>query len=260
MSYPRSLPQRVKRIAVDRSAWTLRVLRRHGIRGALSLLTRRVLTARSVLRARIAEKDFDRRHGIETRKVVHLERLDISSEHKGAGAKYEASSPERFAALVGALTIPFDQFAFVDYGSGKGRVLVMALDFPFAEIVGVEFARDLHEVALENIRRLDPVLPKSRSVTSICADATEYELPAMPLVAYFFNPFDRQVMRAVLARAVESIARASRPMFLVVSGGSEIADEAEAHGFVRLHPPALALPVRGAPALFAAPRGPGGPS
>ncbi len=41
---------------------------------------------------------------------------------------------------------------FVDIGSGKGRVLIAAAEHPFLQVAGVEYSKELHEAALNNIR------------------------------------------------------------------------------------------------------------
>jgi hypothetical protein len=43
---------------------------------------------------------------------------------------------------LAALPIAYDKFAFVDCGSGKGRTLLIASEFPFKFIIGVEFAAE----------------------------------------------------------------------------------------------------------------------
>ena len=48
----------------------------------------------------------------------------------------------------------FSQYTFVDVGSGKGRMLFVAAEYPFRRVVGVEFSNQLHVEALENIKRL----------------------------------------------------------------------------------------------------------
>jgi tRNA1(Val) A37 N6-methylase TrmN6 len=47
------------------------------------------------------------------------------------------------------------RYDFVDFGSGKGRVLLIASQFPFCQVIGVEFDRRLHAIAQENIRLFD---------------------------------------------------------------------------------------------------------
>jgi hypothetical protein len=38
-------------------------------------------------------------------------------------------------------------FTFTDFGSGEGRVLLIAAGLPFRAVVGVEFSAELNEIA-----------------------------------------------------------------------------------------------------------------
>jgi len=52
---------------------------------------------------------------------------------------------------MGFLPHDVSSHSFVDYGSGKGRVLLVASDYAFKKIVGVEFSKVLNDVAVANI-------------------------------------------------------------------------------------------------------------
>jgi hypothetical protein len=45
-----------------------------------------------------------------------------------------------------------EDFTVIDFGSGKGRALIVASECPFRRIIGVEFALELHRDAQQNIR------------------------------------------------------------------------------------------------------------
>src|SRR5579885_628231 len=57
---------------------------------------------------------------------------------------YQPTEPTLFHEMLGALAIDFRQFTFVDSGSGKGRALLMAADYPFQRVIGVEVHPRLH--------------------------------------------------------------------------------------------------------------------
>ena len=48
------------------------------------------------------------------------------------------------------LNLPWDKFNFIDFGSGKGRCLLMAGILGFKNVIGIEFAKDLCEWAKRN--------------------------------------------------------------------------------------------------------------
>jgi spermidine synthase len=57
---------------------------------------------------------------------------------------------------------------FRNLGSGKGRVLLEALRYPFARVIEVEISKELHEAAVERGPR------RCRRIELIHADAVEY--------------------------------------------------------------------------------------
>src|SRR5271167_2282557 len=68
---------------------------------------------------------------------------------------YQPTEPalfrEMLATLMSSAKIEFGEFTFIDIGSGKGRALLMAADYPFRRILGIELLPELHRVAKENI-------------------------------------------------------------------------------------------------------------
>ncbi len=145
-------------------------------RGVLVTLARSVLLpfhlvreywiARGLPRAsQISE--FDRVHGVDTEGDLdgwtYLSDLNIASPNWIHGKNYAAVEPERFRALMAALPINFSEFTFVDFGSGKGRALLLASEYPFKKILGLEFSPELHDVAVANIRRYRSESQKCRA-------------------------------------------------------------------------------------------------
>ena len=112
--------------------------------------------------------------------------------------------------ILSALDIPYERYAFVDLGSGKDRVLLVASEFPFLEVRGVEFARELHETACENIRRYRSGSQKTQNVRSIHGDAIAFEFPASSFVLFLNNPFGPGGLMPILRRLRETLASQPR--------------------------------------------------
>lgn len=137
--------------------------------------------------------------GLDTEASIALADLEFESKNKAEGFAY-VPSPGRLArGLISNLPSPLEDLVFVDYGSGKGRVLLVASEYPFKEIVGVEFSRELHDIACSNISRYVSPAQRCRNVRAVHGDATEFAIPAQDCVLYFNNPFAEPVMAEVLA-------------------------------------------------------------
>jgi SAM-dependent methyltransferase len=128
---------------------------------------------------------------------------------------YQPTEPALFREMMARLPIEFDRFTFVDIGSGKGRTLLMASEYPFWKIVGVELIAELHDAAEENIREYRSPTQRCMHIESLLADAREFELPEEPLVLYLFNPLPERALSEVLGRLEKSLVRAPRPVWIV---------------------------------------------
>ena len=128
---------------------------------------------------------------------------------------YQPTDPALFREMMASLPVEFDQFTFVDLGSGKGRTLLMASEYPFRRIVGVELIAELHRAAEENIRAYQSATQRCAQIESVLADAREFKLPKEPLVLYLFNPLPERALSEVLQRLEKSLAQAPRPVWIV---------------------------------------------
>jgi hypothetical protein len=158
---------------------------------------------------------FDWRHGVRTCGGANLADLTIVGSNTGHGGRYYPSHPKLLFEVLSSLNIDYPSYTFVDVGSGKGRILLVASEFPFAEIIGVEFAAELHEIASRNIRNYRSKTQRCKNVKSLNLDAVEFEFPLTPLVLYFFNPFRPPVLVPVLQNLQRSIDSHPRDVILL---------------------------------------------
>jgi SAM-dependent methyltransferase len=114
--------------------------------------------------------------------------------------RYGPSGEGGVRASLEKLNIDPSGFTFIDFGSGKGRVLLIAAGLPFRAVVGIEFSRELHETAVRNISRFPSHLISAGTVAGRCGDAASFPLPPSDLVCYFHNPFGPPVLSKVVAR------------------------------------------------------------
>ncbi|MFL6674072.1 MAG: class I SAM-dependent methyltransferase [Massilia sp.] len=165
------------------------------------------------LYGRLWNSTFDWIHGVDTRTMADLPALTIGSRNKPLGEAYEGSPVFSFRRLLRRLDIPCQDYAFVDFGSGKGRTLLLAGELPFKQVIGVEFSAELNHLAARNISRYRR--RKAQRVATLHCDATEFALPDENLVLYFFNPFKAEVLDKVLANISASLAHRPRKVILV---------------------------------------------
>jgi SAM-dependent methyltransferase len=176
------------------------------------------------LRARFGDAEYDWDHRVNTTSgaVGWRDRL-LGMFHSA----YQPTEPVAFHEMLDGLqqllrqttgldhTLDFRDFTFIDLGSGKGRTLLMASDYPFRRILGVELLPSLHQIAQENLPQYKSESQKCFALESICADATAFPLPADPLVIFLFNPFPESGMRQVVANLDQSMREHPRPVYVL---------------------------------------------
>jgi SAM-dependent methyltransferase len=173
------------------------------------------------LRQRFGDADYDWDHRVNTTSgaVGWRDRL-LGMFHSA----YQPTEPAAFHEMLEALqqtpgpdqaTLNFRDFTFIDLGSGKGRTLLMASDYPFRRIVGVELLPSLHRIARENVRQYKSESQRCCALESVCADATVFPFPDDPLVLFLFNPFPESGMRRVVANLERSLHAHPRPVFIL---------------------------------------------
>jgi Histone methylation protein DOT1 len=159
---------------------------------------------------------FDLRYGTETKRWVELDKLDIKSENKKRGIRYEPTRVRHFRKLLNFLTFPNDS-VYVDLGSGKGRLLFVASKYRFKRVVGVEFSHELCEIARKNLIIFRKKIVFDVEVEIIESDVVNYEIKNDENVFFFFNPFDEVIMNRVIKNIRTSLERNQRPVWLIYS-------------------------------------------
>jgi hypothetical protein len=174
--------------------------------------------------------EFDRRFGVDTSGKVPLAGLLTLGDNADVGVDYSGTHGPAFLLALDSLKIDYHDFTFIDYGSGKGKALLLASWFPFRRILGVEFSPALDAIAQRNIAAFRSSRQRCHDLASVCADATEFGIPDGACVHYFFNPFGERVMRQVLANIVRSYREQPRDTYLVYFNPL-LASTVEAAGF-----------------------------
>lgn len=163
----------------------------------------------------VADRRREAPFGVSSEGSIALRELDIDSENRALGFPYVPSPGLLVDTLLANIGEDLGRFSFVDFGSGKGRVLLVASHYPFREVVGVEFSPALHQIAEDNIRRYQSPARRCRRVRSVCADATTFALPEHDCVLYFNNPFAEPVFAQVLANVRAAHEHSHRKLYIL---------------------------------------------
>ncbi|MGH6760529.1 MAG: class I SAM-dependent methyltransferase [Phyllobacterium sp.] len=194
----------------------LRLIRQHGISESAWFVARNI---RHLIADRRAHA-WDRQYGVDTSGSIQLDSLDVVGPNRSKGNECVCTSPKSFDFIMRNLPAELGTFTFIDIGSGKSRTLLLASHYPFAAIVGVEFARELVAIARRNIERYDSPHQKCRALCVAEGDAAAYVFPDAPLVVYFYNPFSKDLFEEVMSNLFSSLTRSPRECFVVYGSSS----------------------------------------
>ncbi len=147
---------------------------------------------------------FDLEFGVRTSGLVAGRHLKIGHPNDRHSTAYYAVAPSIFRSILIRWrrcrpAAHIDEFTFVDVGAGMGRAVLLAAEYPFRTVVGVELHPTLARIARKNaaVWRAEN---RARAPMRIrCGDAAEFRLPAGPCVIFLFNPFGGPVLRRMLS-------------------------------------------------------------
>jgi SAM-dependent methyltransferase len=152
---------------------------------------------------------FDKRFGTDTA-------APVLGGSKAPGAYfYVATTASVIYRILNDLALPRDRFAFVDMGSGKGRALLVASEFPFAKIVGIELSPELNRIAQDNIQRYSPATQQCTDFELHCMNVVDYKFGTEPLVLFLFDPFGRETLKSVIDNLEASLRDTPREAYVV---------------------------------------------
>jgi SAM-dependent methyltransferase len=198
--------------------WIRETIRVYGLFGAVAYYFGRSIEFLRDLtpqrrRSRYGDIDYDFDHSVDTTWANIPLRTRL--RELLSGGQYQASEPALFHEIMQALPVRRDGFTFIDLGSGKGRTLLMASDYSFRRIIGVELLEELNEIARRNVARYNNERQKCFAIESLSGDARGFDFPGEPSVLYLFNPFPKHVLQEVLENLQRSLAASPREVFVI---------------------------------------------
>jgi hypothetical protein len=161
------------------------------------------------------QKDnFDQRFGTVTSPIIPQYELPetVSLDRFQTSGRYHPSPIASVNAGLEALKkidVNYPEFVFIDVGSGMGRNLMLASNFMFKRIVGIEHSDYLHSVAKSNIRIFLEKTCKKDIFDLQCIDALEFSYPPENAVFYFWRPFFIDRVAEVFFQKMEAFYRST---------------------------------------------------
>lgn len=153
---------------------------------------------------------FERGDLIETATEARLEDYRLGDPER---VRYVATGRFVVPRVLRRIGVGPDD-VFIDFGSGKGRVVYQAAQFPFKRVIGVEIAEELNRIARYNIdHNRDRLI--CGDVELVTEDAVSYQVPDNVTVAYFYHPFEGRIFARVIDNLVASLDRNPRQLRII---------------------------------------------
>jgi len=167
------------------------------------------------LRSRFGDADYDWDYRVNTTSgaVGWRDRL-LGALH----SPYQPTEPVLFREMIETLQqigANLSELTFIDLGSGKGRTLLMASEYPFRRVIGVELLPSLHRIAQENLANYKNDSQQCFALETVCSDATAFVLPDERLVLYLFNPFPEPGLRKTIQNLENSLRKYPRATYVL---------------------------------------------
>jgi SAM-dependent methyltransferase len=158
---------------------------------------------------------FDQIHRTDTSGLVPARDLATGHPNDEHVTAYYGVAPSILRTLIDhwRQTNPphhISDYTFLDIGAGKGRAVLLASEFPFRQIVGVELNPAMATVARSNAdiwirtHAADPTSSSIAPIQIVQEDALSTALPNGPTLAFLFHPFEDPVLKLLLRR-IESV-------------------------------------------------------
>jgi SAM-dependent methyltransferase len=161
---------------------------------------------------------FDREHGVDTSGLLYADKLPSGHAHDCYSEGYYATAPSVFHQLVArwretlaAIGLGIEDYTFIDLGCGKGRAIMLASQYPFRAVSGVELNAGLVRIARRNVRKWmrggNRLGRACRSVSVEHGDVLDLVLPEGPVVLFLFNAFAAEIVGGLMEKLAAAAQR-----------------------------------------------------
>ncbi len=154
---------------------------------------------------------FDQSTGLDTSGFIPGSQLNSALPNDSHIGSYYGTPPSLAQTMIDRwLETPdrlfVENYTFIDFGSGKGRVVLIASKLPFRKCIGVELNSELNTIATQNFARWQQSGSARSPLEAVCQDALAFEFPPGPCLIYLFNPFPSPAVAQLADRIAEAFA------------------------------------------------------
>jgi SAM-dependent methyltransferase len=159
---------------------------------------------------------FDRIFNVQTNGVIELATTSVDPEKLADANVYAPVNAWGLRKLLRRLQLP-KWSRFADLGCGLGRPIILAADYGFSKVTGIDFAPELCAKARENVATSRLTAGQKETIEIIQADVINYLDRADDDVFFMFRPFSLNLFRSVVSKLTNYAEQRSRCITVIYS-------------------------------------------
>ena|SRR5271157_297737 len=164
---------------------------------------------------------FDKKYGTDTWEFFKLRgNKEYKDQNWPYSLIYQPSLIGSFQLLMESLVtnqMINHNSVFLDVGCGKGLTLMLASNYRFKKIIGVENSPELCEIARNNVELFKTQTEDQINIEVVECDAATFDIPGDADIIYLMNPFNGTILRQFLSNLQKSLYIVPRPVLLIYS-------------------------------------------
>lgn len=157
---------------------------------------------------------FDRINKIDTVTPVRWADSGVEVSKTDNASMYDSILVRYLRKLFRVLKIEPGK-VLVDFGSGKGRVLLIASEFGFREVRGIEFSPVSCDIARKNCLVYKAKTKTNTEFTIVESDVLDYKIRDDEDIFYLYQPFTSSILKQVLNNLSESLLSNKRKILII---------------------------------------------
>lgn len=191
-----------------------RIIHRFAFRPAIRRRLVRIRFVRRIYGGWRRMHPFDVAEQVETSGYVPVDRLTSDDRLKCLINPYAGSSPSVIRKAISTLPDVRD-YSFVDLGCGKGRALLVASEYAFRKIIGVELSAELSATARQNVQTVASRYPERSPMSVVEGNAIGFEFPAGKVVVFIYHAFGLELMSQVMGQLKTALENRLDHVFVI---------------------------------------------
>jgi len=156
----------------------------------------------------------ERKYNLDTIELDRLKTITVKGDNLDHASIYQACNYYILEKGFDYLVSINENKNILDFGCGKGRVMIVAAHYGFNNITGIDFVKALCLSAGQNTQKTQQLYPLIK-FNIICDDVVNYSIKKDQTVFFLFNPFDEVIMLKVVKNILSSLKEKERKIYIM---------------------------------------------